>query len=176
MRHEQGVFKNCQSQRYVAMDNFQIYAPPHVMNDEVLRTLYEIYENKCKNYYNMMRVEFDSRGMTGEKANDLMRTMLPIGVKCKLRIGFTIEALIHFMEKRLCNRADLPIRKVAQLMKEEVLKVEPRYKDLLVPQCKKLMYCPERHSCGAMEGKDFVQSAILFYNEYLRLENEEAHE
>jgi hypothetical protein len=61
-------------------------------------------------------------------------------------------------------------------MKEEVLKVEPRYKDLLVPQCKKLMYCPERHSCGAMEGKDFVQSAILFYNEYLRLENEEAHE
>ncbi len=177
MRHEQGIFKNCQSQRYVAMDNnFSIYVPPQCMNNPKLYAQYEMFEESCKVYYSNLRLQLDNEGITGEKANDLMRTMLPIGVKCKLRIGFTIEALIHFMEKRLCNRADLPIRKVAQLMKEEILKVEPRYKDLLVPQCKKLMYCPERHSCGAMEGKDFVQSAILFYNEYLRLENEEAQE
>ena len=173
MRHEQGVFKNCQSQRYVDMDDdFSIYAPPQVMNDEVLKTLYEEYEWQCKAHYKITRIEMDARNIKGEKANDLMRTMLPIGVKCKLRIGFTIEGLIHFMHKRLCVRADLPIRKVAQLMREEVLKIEPRYESLLVPQCESLLYCPEKHGCGRCEKKDFVQSAILFYNEYLRNEGD----
>ena len=37
-----------------------------------------------------------------------MRTLLPIGVTTKLRIGFDIEALTHFMNKRLCTRADEP--------------------------------------------------------------------
>jgi flavin-dependent thymidylate synthase len=172
MRHEQGVFKNCQSQRYVDMDDdFSIYVPPQVMNDEVLKDYYQYYEESCKNHYKLVRSEMELRGIKGEKANDLMRTMLPIGVKCKLRIGFTIEALIHFMDKRLCMRADLPIRKVAQLMRDEVLKVEPDYKGLLVPQCERLMYCPEKHSCGKCEKRDFVQSAILMYNEYLRMIN-----
>lgn len=161
MRHEQGVFKNCQSQRYVNMDdNFSIYVPPQVMNDDLLRKEYEKYEQACKAIYDKNRYLMNDKGITGEKANDLMRTMLPIGVKCKLRIGFTIEALIHFMHKRLCTRADLPIRKVAQLMRDEVLKIEPRYTEFLVPQCKELLYCPEKHSCGAYPSKEEVKRLI----------------
>ena len=160
MRHEQGVFKNCQSQRYVDMDNFSIYAPPQVMQDNTLKILYEVYETQCKEHYQVCRLEMQNRGINGEKANDLMRTMLPIGVKCKLRIGFTIEALIHFMHKRLCVRADAPIRKVAQLMRDAVLEVEPRYKGLLVPQCKQLMYCPEKHGCKAYPSRKEVEEII----------------
>jgi thymidylate synthase ThyX len=102
----------------------------------------------------------NEQGITGEKANDLMRTMLPIGVQCNLTMGFTIEALIHFMHKRLCVRADAPIRKVAQLMKQAVLEVEPRYEELLVPQCQANMYCPEKHSCGAYPSKQEIQELI----------------
>ena len=161
MRHEIGVFKNCQSQRYVDMDdNFSIYVPPKVVKDEVLLQQYIRYEEMCKAQYKVNRACFDEMGIEGETANDLMRTMLPIGVKTKLRIGFTLEALIHFMHKRLCTRADLPIRKVAQLMKEEVLKVQPQYKDLLVPHCIALMYCPERHGCGAYPSKKEVEELI----------------
>ena len=161
MRHEAGVFKNCQSQRYVDMDdNFSIYVPPQVMNDEYAKLMYQEYEDRCKEIYSIVRVHMQENGISGEKANDLMRTMLPIGVKCKLRIGFTIEALIHFMHKRLCVRADAPIRKVAQLMKEAVIEVEPRYEELLVPQCQDLMYCPERHSCGAYPSKKELQKLI----------------
>jgi hypothetical protein len=64
------------------------------------------------------------------------------------------------MHKRLCKRADAPIRKVAQLMKQVVLEVEPRYKDLLVPQCVDLMYCPEKHGCGMYPSKEEVQNLI----------------
>ena len=168
MRHEIGVYKNCQSQRYVNMDEFELYVDPQVMNNEYLHTMYKEYERSNRQYYKYVREEMIARGIKGEKANDLMRTMLPIGVKCKLRIGFTIEGLIHFMHKRLCTRADKPIRKVAELMRQEVLRAEPRYNDLLVPQCRALMYCPEKHSCGLYPDKQYVKDAMAYYNAYLR--------
>ena len=161
MRHSVGTAINCQSQRYVDMDdNFSLYVPPQVYNDEVLRKAYQEYEDNCKLQYKAIRLVMTANNITGEKANDLMRTMLPIGVPCNLTMGFTIEALIHFMHKRLCVRADLPIRTVAKLMKEAVLEVEPRYAELFVPQCQADMYCPEKHGCGAYPNKEEVQRLI----------------
>ena len=161
VRHEQGVFKNVQSQRYVDMDDdFSIYVPPKVVNNPMLVEQYIQYEEICKAQYKVNRACFDDLGITGEKANDLMRTMLPIGVKSKVRIGFTLEALIHFMHKRLCVRADEPIRRVAKLMKEEVLKVQPEYAELLVPQCEDMMYCPEKHTCGRYPSKKELKTII----------------
>ena len=151
VRHEQGVFKNVQSQRYVDMDDdFSIYVPPKVVNNPILVEQYIQYEEMCKAQYKVNRACF----------NDLMRTMLPIGVKSKVRIGFTLEALIHFMHKRLCVRADEPIRRVAKLMKEEVLKVQPEYAELLVPQCEDMMYCPEKHTCGRYPSKKELKTII----------------
>ena len=162
VRHEQGVFKNVQSQRYVDMDDdFSIYVPPKVFNNPMMLEQYIHYEEMCKEQYKINRACFDDLGITGEKANDLMRTMLPIGVKSKVRIGFTLEALIHFMHKRLCVRADEPIRMVAKLMRDEVLKVQPEYQELLVPQCKAMMYCPEKHSCGAYPSRKEIEEIIL---------------
>ena len=161
MRHSVGTAINCQSQRYVDMDNnFSIYVPPQVLADPMQAAMYEAYENKCKDFYIQIRDLMNEQGITGEQANDLMRTMLPIGVPCNLTMGFTIEALIHFMHKRLCVRADAPIRRVAQLMKEAVLAVEPRYAELFVPQCQADMFCPEKHGCGAYPNKEEVQKLI----------------
>ena len=161
VRHEQGVFKNVQSQRYVDMDDdFSIYVPPKVMNNPMLVEQYIQYEEMCKAQYKINRDCFNNLNITGEQANDLMRTMLPIGVKSKVRIGFTLEALIHFMHKRLCVRADEPIRRVAKLMKEEVLKVQPEYAELLVPQCEDMMYCPEKHTCGRYPSKKELKTII----------------
>ena len=160
MRHEQGVFKNCQSQRYVDMDNFECYVSPVIMHDPELRVIYGQFERATQDEYKRIREEIEKRGLKGEKANDLMRTLLPIGVKTKLRIGFDIEALMHFMNKRLCVRADEPIRRVAQLMKKEVLEVEPRYAEYLVPQCQAMMYCPEHKGCGAYPSKEELKKLI----------------
>ena len=161
MRHEQGVFKNCQSQRYVDMDNFDCYVSPKVANDPDLKDIYEQFELSTREWYQAIRCEMQTRGISGEQANDLMRTLLPIGVPTKLRIGFDIEALIHFMHKRLCLRADEPIRQVARLMRNEVLAVEPRYSEFLVPQCQSLMYCPEKHGgCGAYPSKEELKKIL----------------
>lgn len=161
VRHEQGVFKNVQSQRYVDMDDdFSIYVPPKVVNNPMLVEQYIQYEEMCKSQYKVNRACFNDLNITGEQANDLMRTMLPIGVKSKVRIGFTLEALIHFMHKRLCVRADEPIRRVAKLMKEEVLKVQSEYAELLVPQCEDMMYCPEKHTCGRYPSKKELKTII----------------
>ena len=161
VRHEQGVFKNVQSQRYVDMDDdFSIYVPPKVVNNTILVEQYIQYEEMCKAQYKINRACFNDLNIIGEQANDLMRTMLPIGVKSKVRIGFTLEALIHFMHKRLCVRADEPIRRVAKLMKEEVLKVQPEYAELLVPQCEDMMYCPEKHTCGRYPSKKELKTII----------------
>lgn len=161
MRHSVGSAINCQSQRYVDMDdNFSIYVPPQVMNDPVMEVLYKQYEGLCKDQYKQIRELMNEQGITGEQANDLMRTMLPIGVQCNLTMGFTIEALIHFMHKRLCVRADAPIRQVAKLMRDEVLKVEPRYEELFIPQCAANFYCPEKHGCGAYPSKQELAELI----------------
>lgn len=161
MRHSVGTAINCQSQRYVDMDdNFSIYIPPKVEADTILATVYQAYEDECRARYKNIRDLMNKYDITGEQANDLMRTMLPIGVGCNLTMGFTIEALIHFMNKRLCVRADEPIRQVAKLMRKVVLEVEPRYSEMFVPQCVNLMYCPEKHGCAAYPGKNEVKELI----------------
>ena len=160
MRHEQGVFKNCQSQRYVDMDNFECYIPPVVAENRKINSLYRASIETTQLCYKYIRIELERQGITGEKANDLMRTLLPIGVPTKLRIGFDIEALIHFMNKRLCVRADKPIQQVAKLMRDEVLSVEPRYAEYLVPQCQAMMYCPEHKGCGAYPSKEELKKLI----------------
>ena len=161
MRHSVGTAINCQSQRYVDMDdNFSIYIPPKVEDDIILKQVYQEYEDECRNRYKNIRDLMNCCEITGEQANDLMRTMLPIGVACNLTMGFTIEALIHFMHKRLCLRADEPIRKVAMEMREAVLEAEPRYAEFLVPQCKSLMYCPEKHGCGMYPNKKDIMELI----------------
>ena len=161
MRHSIGTAINCQSQRYVDMDdNFSIYIPPKVEDDIILKQVYKDYEDECRKRYKNIRDLMNCCEITGEQANDLMRTMLPIGVACNLTMGFTIEALIHFMNKRLCLRADEPIRKVAMEMREVVLEAEPRYSEFLVPQCKTLMYCPEKHGCGMYPNKKDIMELI----------------
>ena len=161
MRHAVGTAINCQSQRYVDMDdNFNIFVPDKVAQDNILRKTYLNYEDECRCRYKAIRALMDCYEITGEEANDLMRTMLPIGVECNLTMGFTVEALIHFMNKRLCFRADAPIRKVAQEMRKVVLEAEPRYAEFLVPQCKSLMYCPEKHGCGMYPNKKDIMELI----------------
>ena len=163
MRHEVGVFKNCQSQRYVDIDKIEIYVSPRVMKDSDLRYHYKHYEELINTYYK--GIINDASKLFPGKINDLVRTLLPIGVKCTLRIGFTLEALINFCGKRLCMRADEVIRRVAILMRDEVLSVEPRYSDYLKIQCESMLFCPEKETCGYKPKKDDLEKIYKdFYN------------
>ena len=161
IRHEVGVFKNCQSQRYCDIDKIDLYVSPHIMKDSDLRHQIKQYEILINTYYK--GIVNDANKIFQHGVNDLTRGLLPIGVKTKIRIGFTLEALINFCHKRLCNRADEVIHRVAILMRDEVLAVENRYKNLLVPQCEYNLFCPEEKSCGYKPRKNDLEEIYKNY-------------
>ena len=159
VRHEVGVVKNVQSLRYVTKGNldkidegFNIYIPPELRDNIEDRWEFE----RTEDYLNIVyrRLVKAQRYMTNkERANEIARTLIPIGVATECSFACNLEGLINLANKRLCNRAERPIHVLVKMMVNEVIAVEPRYKEFLVPQCKKLGYCPEMKGCGMYEPK-----------------------
>lgn len=163
VRHEQGVVKNVQSQRYVDQSQFDMYVTSFCLQDEFLLNQMKKHEQMCRDRYEKckeyMKTVYPKK--SEEFINDQLRTMLPIGCESCFNFALNLEGIIHFMHKRLCMRADEPIRIIAQLMRDELIAVEPRYKEFLVPQCEALMYCPEKHTCGKLNvTKDDLRKAM----------------
>ena len=99
--------------------------------------------------------------ITGEKSNQDCRYILPLGTETSAVYGYTLEALENFMNNRLCSRSQWEIRKVATLMRDEVLDVLPELKDKLVPRCEKLMWCPEgKGCCGRKPTKEQLKNKL----------------
>lgn len=86
--------------------------------------------------------------------------MLPMATNSVVCIGFTLEALEYYMGLRLCTRTEDAHRQLAIAMKEALCAILPEFADILVPQCKKLLYCPESASCGAYPSKEKVQEIL----------------
>lgn len=144
VRHEQGVVKNVQSLRYCNKDGkVSLYAAPEILNDAYLVHELDLFESGVQNRYDLIQATLKDSGITGERANEIARTVLPIGIATECSFAVNLEGLIHLANVRLCNRAELPIRTIVKEMVRQVVEVEPRYKPFLVPNCKKLGYCPE---------------------------------
>lgn len=144
VRHNIGFVTNVQSLRYCCKDGkVSIYAAPELLQNEYMVKTIQDQENIVNAQYNYIQNYLEDAGITGEKANEIARTILPIGISTSCNIAVNIECLIHLANVRLCTRAELPIRTIVKQMVDQVVEVEPRYKPYLVPQCKKLGYCPE---------------------------------
>ncbi|MFR1850769.1 MAG: FAD-dependent thymidylate synthase [Clostridium sp.] len=148
VRHEQGVVKNVQSLRYCNKDGkVSLYAAPEILNDAYLVHELDLFESGVQNRYDLIQATLKDSGITGERANEIARTVLPIGIATECSFAVNLEGLIHLANVRLCNRAELPIRTIVKEMVRQVVAIEPRYKPYLVPNCKKLGYCPEGKDC-----------------------------
>lgn len=146
VRHNIGFVTNVQSLRYCNKDGkVSIYAAPELLQNEYMVKTIQDQENIVNAQYNYIQTYLQDAGITGEKANEIARTILPIGISTSCNIAVNIECLIHLANVRLCTRAELPIRNIVKKMVDQVIEVEPRYKPYLVPQCKKLGYCPENN-------------------------------
>jgi len=66
---------------------------------------------------------------------EISRDELPQGEFVSHLLSINAQELMFFMHKRLCNQADPLMRYVANLIKQEVLKVSPELEGLLVPLC-----------------------------------------
>lgn len=144
VRHTQGFVTNVQSLRYCNKDGkISLYAAPEIEKDIYLTQSLHNYEAQAQAYYDYFQSNLKNNGYTNEQANEIARTVIPIGVATECNIAVNLECLIHLANIRLCTRAELPIRIIVSKIVQQVTDIEPRYKPFLVPQCKKLGYCPE---------------------------------
>lgn len=149
VRHTQGFVTNVQSLRYCNKDGkISLYAAPEIEKDCYLTKTLQDFECIAQANYDFIQMNLKNGNYTNEQANEIARTVIPIGVATECNVAVNLECLIHLANVRLCTRAELPIRTIVKEMVRQVVEVEPRYKPFLVPNCKKLGYCPEGdHSC-----------------------------
>ncbi len=154
VRHNIGFVTNVQSLRYCNKDGkISIYMAPELVDNPYMIKTIQDQENIVNAQYNYIQGYLEEGHIKGEKANEIARTILPIGISTSCNIAVNIECLAHLANVRLCTRAELPIRTIVKEMVRQVVEVEPRYKFLLVPQCKKLGYCPENNKeCARYKG------------------------
>lgn len=58
------------------------------------------------------------------------------------------QELMFMARRRLCGMASKNCQKIMRMIVNEVLKTNPEFKDVLVPNCEYLHSCPEFKSCG----------------------------
>ena len=163
VRHDVGTFKNVQSQRYVNQAEFDMYYPNEIINSPELIAIWQKHQRDTQEAYKAtVQILNEKYGYTGEKASEIARGLLPMNVESVFIQGFTLEALMNYMNKRLCTCAQEHIRHVAKLMRDEVVKVAPIYEPYLVPICERQLWCPEdkKRSCGRRPVKSELEELI----------------
>jgi len=129
-----------QSQRYVNAENFNFIIPKTIENTELVEE-YEKIMNSNFDFYQKMVDE----GIPKEDA----RFILPNATSTQLIVSMNAHALIDFFVKRICVRSQWEVRKLAEIMLEEVKKVAPTIFKEVGAYCDFFGYCPENHmSCG----------------------------
>ncbi len=164
VRHEVGVMKNVQSFRYVGKNSFSYEIPEEIKDNTKLLKKYHKYMKETIELYSEIQEYVYDKTDSHERANEQARYVLPMATHSSFVFGLTIEALLHFMNARLCLRAEDKIRELAKLMKEATLEILPELENKLVPNCQANLWCPEgKHTCGAYptkkELKEIIQNA-----------------
>ena len=145
VRHRTGSFAQ-RSQRYVSSDNFDYVTPPALLeNNDHTKAARDLYEDTIKRINECYEV-MQSLGIKNEDA----RFILPNACCTTIDVSFDFRNLIHFMNERLCSKAQWEIRELAQKMRKCVLEVFPEAESMLVPKCERfeVPFCTESKSCG----------------------------
>lgn len=159
------IVKNMQSFRYVDKDGFTYTIPKSIQNIAEVKERYENLMYHINEERNAIKQLLLDAGVQEKKATEDSNFVLPRATNLTLTIGFTPEALIHFMHKRLCVRAQDEIREVAIAMKNAVLEILPEFASQLMPHCQHLLWCPEskKMTCGAYPRKEDLLKELKEY-------------
>lgn len=171
IRAEVGVVKNVQSFRYVGKNSFCYEVPSEILDNEELLAKYhnhmkatlDLYEDIQDYVYEKVLSREKDEKKAKERANEQARYVLPMSTHSAFVIGFTLEALIHYCNVRLCVRTEDVHRQMAKLIKNTVLEVLPELSNELVPNCQRHLYCQESHCCGAYPRKDELLEILKEY-------------
>lgn len=155
------IVKNMASFRYIDKNNFTYTTPKNIQNNNKARALYQNLMSNIDTTRRLIREALIENGAEVHKAVEDANFVLPRATNTKLTIGFTPEALITFMHKRLCLRAQDQIREIAVEIKKQVNEINPEFAKELMPHCQYLLWCPEKDkSCGAYPTRDELKKII----------------
>ncbi|MBI2766777.1 MAG: FAD-dependent thymidylate synthase [Chloroflexi bacterium] len=138
VRHRVGISFEQQSQRYVTYKEgeFPFTVPETVRKAGMAPQMEELFGRVAQLYEEMV-----AAGIPAEDA----RFLLPNATNTNFKITVNFQSLLHICDLRLCTRAQWEFRKVAALMRSEVMKVVPELGKYLQPKCGELRmgYCDE---------------------------------
>lgn len=128
------------SQRYVNEKQFTYITPPSIATHREAIKAYNQYMEQTVKFYS----ELITKGIPKEDA----RFVLPNAAETKIFVSMNGRELLHFFQKRLCQRAQWEIRAVAEQMLDSVNKIAPYMFMTAGPGCVHGT-CPEgKLSCG----------------------------
>ncbi|MCC6387302.1 MAG: FAD-dependent thymidylate synthase [Dehalococcoidia bacterium] len=138
VRHRVGISFEQQSQRYVTYKGGEF---PYTIPDTVKKAGMDGKMEELFGRVGELYEEFVAAGVPAEDA----RFLLPNATNTNFKITVNFQSLLHICDLRLCTRAQWEFRKVAALMRAEVMKVVPELGRYLQPKCGefRLGYCDE---------------------------------
>ena len=130
------------SQRYVNEDGFDFVTPPKILVSHNAKASYDRLMHNIQSTYE----ELQRLGIPNEDA----RFVLPNACETVIDMSIDFRNLCHFMNERLCKKAQWEIRELAQKMRQLVVDVFPEAASMLVPKCERfeIGFCPEQKPCG----------------------------
>ena len=131
------------SQRYCGEENFDYIIPPSLEKDKEAKDTF----TALMGYINMQYKKLQKFNIPNEDA----RYVLPNACETIIEVKMNFRTLIHFMNERLCVRAQWEIRQMALLMKRAIEEQYPELVKYLVPKCEiheGMPFCTEHSSCG----------------------------
>jgi thymidylate synthase (FAD) len=123
-RHRLASF-SVRSQRYVNENSFDYVIPPEITKDNHLRRKFVDKVEIMNDLYNYLVIELMGQGRTREQAQEDARFVLPNACATSMVMTMNARELMHFFNKRCCNRAQWEIRNVADEMLRQCKEVAP---------------------------------------------------
>ncbi|MBN2064510.1 MAG: FAD-dependent thymidylate synthase [Sedimentisphaerales bacterium] len=156
VRHRLASYSQ-RSQRYVNHSSFDYIMPPQlegkfvtVNGQKIPATLY--YQQVMDDIANAYNTLASALGDKGESSNEDARYVLPNACETKIFVTMNARELLHFLQERLCNRAQWEIRDVANQMLTILRDTMPSIFNLAGPKCLATGKCPEgKLTCGKLK-------------------------
>ena len=149
------------SQRYTKEDGFGYVVPNSIKNNPNALEMYENIMGSLAEGYHALN---SNLGIPAEDA----RMVLPNACETVIEVKMNFRTLIHFMNERLCTRAQLEIRQMALLMKKTIEEQYPELAKYLVPKCEiheGMPFCTEHSTCGRHP------KLKVIYDDYTKLQD-----
>lgn len=149
VRHRMASYAQ-ESQRYVDMTDMQCNYPSKMTDEQF---------NIMSDTFGFVQEGYDRLIDSGMKKEDA-RSVLPNACQTTICVSMNLRALTHFMNERLCMRAQYSIREMAKAMIEAIrikqndMELNNEELDLIlslfIPKCeaREIKFCPEHKSCG----------------------------